>query len=192
METTAINSRRVTCAVLVAAALGGCAQTKPLVGSVSGVAAPLPVMLGPVRCIGTCGPEPEVTFPYGKDLVTELASHAATSSTSNGTTTTTSTTTQAGSVLFAYALLTPLLEYPFSPRSVAQLDSLRLGRASDSGGGGTDHRGDLTRLLVIGNGHYYFLPPPIAAPPPRIEPPPPPPTPSKPPRPAKPGRRKSR
>ena len=190
METAIIVGGRLMRAALLAAMVMGCAAT-PLVGAVSGLAAPMPVMLGPVRCIGTCGPAPAVTYPYGKDLIAELASYAATSSTSQGTTTTTTTTTQSGSMLFAYALLDPLLAYPFSPRSVAQLDALGLGRAYDSAGGGTDQRGDLTRLLVIGDGHYYYLPAPAVAPPPRLAPAPPPPPATKP-RHARPGRRKSR
>jgi hypothetical protein len=151
-------------------------------GRFTGVAAPVPVMLGPVRCIGTCGPEPSAKHPYGKELVSEMSSLAettttttsrSTSTTGNTTTTTTTTTTattkQLGEnspVAFAAPVMSPLVKRPFSKRAVVQLSSVDLGRALDTKGAGTNTQTSLIRLLVSGVGYSYVLPAPLPTPPP--------------------------
>jgi hypothetical protein len=158
------RTRAMKRAVLVLLLFAGCPSTA-LKGSVSAIAAPVPVMLGPVRCIGTCGPPPKVKHPYGKDLVSEMGRRdddVSTSKSDNGTTTTTTTTTTTlvtkdAGFSFAYPLMTPLVKLPFSKRTVVQLDALDLGHALDAVGAGTNNQSAVRRLLAIGIGYSHLL-----------------------------------
>jgi hypothetical protein len=142
--------------------LAGCGGAQALDGKASAIAAPMPVMLGPMRCIGTCGPEPTAKHPYGKELVSQMASHTVSISESRTseaiTTTTTTLDARAAGTQFAVPLLKPLVKRPLSRRTVVQLEALDLGRSVDTTGGGTDHRTSAVALLAIGIGYFYAVP----------------------------------
>lgn len=178
-----ISIRMTTLALSVSAV--ACAPHT--VGTVSAVAAPIPILVGPVGCIGTCA-TPTAKVPYGDDLVVVTGVETTTTTQSTQTTTLgreTTTTTKTSAVRGAgtnavYPFLLPMLRMPFSKRSVAQLDVLEMGRRYDTTtqyGGATTAT---TTLTMGGKGYFYGLPAPAAeaaptnAQPPPAPPPPPP------------------
>jgi hypothetical protein len=120
-------------------------------------------MLGPVRCIGACGPEPTAKHSYGKELVSEMASRTVNASESSTQTTVTTVSSTAAGTQFAVAVLKPLLKRALSKRTVVQLEALDLGRSVDTAGGGTDNRSSAVALLAIGIGYFYAVPAPQVA-----------------------------
>jgi hypothetical protein len=183
--------RRTTAALALlvsatASTLGAGCATPHTLGNVSAVAAPIPVLFGPVNCIGTCA-TPAAKVAYGNDLVvvtgaTLTTSDTTTSHTAQGTktkkTTTTTSELRGAGTNAVYPLLAPVLRLPFSKRSVAHLDGLEMGRRYDEVGKGSDHSSTTTTLTMGATGHFYGLPAPAAsAAPPRTPPPPDPPAP---------------